>query len=119
MTESPTVGRPGSTQLLVEPATIRDAPRKQMYPGVTSTMLWREGGSVAGILHLDPGAEVPEHTHRHAEHHVWSVEGQVRVDGRTVGPGAYWHAPAGVVHACEAVGAGPVTLFYLYLERSG
>jgi quercetin dioxygenase-like cupin family protein len=108
---------PERTQRIVGPDEIHGRPRDPMHPGVTYTLLWREEGSSAGIMWLEPGARVPEHTHAAAEHHVWLVEGHARVDGHTLGAGAYWHVPAGVAHEVASPSTHGCTLFYLYLRR--
>jgi hypothetical protein len=37
--------------------------RKAFSPGVTHTVLWRDGDSIAGLMWVDAGAAVPEHSH--------------------------------------------------------
>jgi anti-sigma factor ChrR (cupin superfamily) len=114
MTTSPA---PSREQLVLDPDDIDQLPREAMHPGVAYTILWRRAHSAAGVLWIEPGACVPEHTHAAAEHHVWLTEGSAEVDGRTVGPGAYWHVPAGVQHGVVAAASGGAKLFYLYLRQ--
>jgi quercetin dioxygenase-like cupin family protein len=104
-------------QLIVDAETVRALPSDPMDPGVTYTLLWQRHGSSAGLLRLEGGAAVPEHHHSYAEHHVWLVDGRASVDGRTLGPGAYWHVPAGVSHTVSSPAGAGCTLFYLYLRR--
>jgi quercetin dioxygenase-like cupin family protein len=114
MSESPMVE---PQELILDPGAIADKPRETVHPGVTSTILWQRGKDVAGLLRFEPGAVMPEHRHDEAEHHVWLVDGRLRVDGHTVTAGAYWHVPAGVPHKLEGAGPEPCTIFYLYLTR--
>jgi mannose-6-phosphate isomerase-like protein (cupin superfamily) len=104
-------------EYVLDAEAIRSRPRDPMDPGVSYTLLWRADGNSVGLLWIEPGAAVPEHTHAAAEHHVWVVEGRAGVDGRDVGPGAYWHVPAGVPHRVAGLGPSGCTLFYLYLRR--
>lgn len=113
MTESPTLGR---QQLFLDPGEIAAEPRQMLQPGVDYTMLWREGRSAAGLMFIEPGATMPEHTHEAATHHIWVVEGAAHVAGRTLPAGSYWHVPVGVPHAVEAARPDGCTLFYLYLR---
>lgn len=87
------------------------------FKGVTQKVLWHEGLSYAGLMHLEPGAHVGEHTHHFAAHHVWVVEGVIGVDGRTLGPGSYCHVAAGTEHGIVEVGLEGATIFYLYLRE--
>jgi mannose-6-phosphate isomerase-like protein (cupin superfamily) len=107
----------GGHELVVDADAISGRSREPMHPGVTYTILWRQGRDAAGVMWLEGGAEVPEHRHADAEHHVWLSQGRAHVDGRELGPGSYWHVPAGVVHAVSAAGPAGATLFYLYLRR--
>lgn len=87
-------------------------------PGVRRTALWTHAGSAAGVLEVQPGAELAEHTHASHGHHVWVVSGTAEVLGRTLGPGSYWFVPAGPPHALAAVGDEPCELFYVYEVES-
>lgn len=80
-------------------------------------VLWRSGESLAGVMQVDPGAEIPEHSHHGAHHHMWVLDGTCTVLGRTVDAGSYAHIPG---HLDHGVAAGPdgCTFFYLYLEES-
>jgi quercetin dioxygenase-like cupin family protein len=107
----------GGQELVIGGDDISHRSREPMHPGVTYTILWRQGRDAAGVMWLEADAEVPEHRHDDAEHHVWLSEGRAHVDGRVVGPGSYWHVPAGVDHSVSAVRTDGATLFYLYLRR--
>jgi quercetin dioxygenase-like cupin family protein len=112
-----TTATPERQQLILGADSIHAKRREPMHPGVTYALLWREGRDSAGMMWLEPGAVVPEHTHDVAEHHVWLVDGHARVAGHTLGPGAYWHVPAGVAHEVRCPSTHGCTLFYLYLRR--
>ncbi|HEX4903319.1 MAG TPA: cupin domain-containing protein, partial [Acidimicrobiales bacterium] len=73
----------------------------------------------AGVMHIDPGQRLGEHTHRRHHHHVWVVSGRTRVLGQELGAGSYAHIPSGVAHDFEALGASGCTVFYLYQEDPG
>ncbi len=107
----------GGQELVIGADDIGHRSREPMHAGVTYTILWRQGRDAAGVMWLEAGAEVPEHRHADAEHHIWLSEGRAHVDGRVVGPGSYWHVPAGVAHSVSAASSEGVTLFYLYLRR--
>lgn len=106
---------PGREQIVLASEDIAGRRRDLLEPGVNYVTLWREHKSLAGLMELDPGAELPEHTHRASIHHVWVVAGSARVDGRRLTAGSYVHVPAGVPHGLEALEEG-CTLFYLYLR---
>ena len=82
-----------------------------------SALLWRSGQSVAGVMYVDPNGELEPHGHRHAEHHMWILDGHATVLGRHLGPGAYVHIPAGVDHGISGVGPEGCRFFYLYIEE--
>lgn len=84
--------------------------------GARTRVLWRSGGSLAGMLALDPGATMSPHAHPSGHHHVHVVSGSCRIGGAVLEEGGYAHVPAGTQHAMEAVGARECHLFYLYLE---
>jgi mannose-6-phosphate isomerase-like protein (cupin superfamily) len=86
------------------------------YEGVDYKLLWRSGGSVAGLMRLDPGGVVTPHAHVRAHHHLWVTDGTVEVLDEEVGPGTYVHIPAGVDHSMRAVGDSACTMLYLYLQ---
>lgn len=86
------------------------------YEGVDYKLLWRSGGSVAGLMRIAPDGVVTPHAHVHAHHHLWVTEGTVDVLDEHVGPGTYVHIPAGVDHSIRAVGGQGCTMLYLYLR---
>jgi hypothetical protein len=101
--------------VLLDAEAIARLPRRTQTPGVTTALLWRRGGSHAGVLWLEPGARLGAHTHSRHVHHVWVVEGEMHCLGRDLGPGAYAFVPLGVEHDSLA-GPEGATFFYLYLD---
>ena len=87
--------------------------------GVTHRILWTDGTSMAGVLTVEAGQRLGTHDHRVNHHHMWVLEGSAVVLGEVVGPGAYVHIPAHVVHDIDATATGGCTMFYLYLRPSG
>lgn len=106
-----------SRQVVIDAGDISRRERVVLHPGVTHTVLWRDGHDTAGRMWIEPDAEVPAHTHRRSEHHVWVVSGRARIGDRELGPGGYWHVPPGVEHHLEACSAQGCTLSYLFVRR--
>jgi hypothetical protein len=102
---------------LVDAATVADLPRRELAPGVTYAQLWAEGRSFAGVFHLEPGAVIEEHAHTSHCHHVWTLQGQVRILDRPLTPGSYAYVAPGQPHDLVA-GPDGATAFYLYLVTS-
>jgi quercetin dioxygenase-like cupin family protein len=102
---------------LVDAATVAGLPRQDLAPGVTYAQLWTEGRSFAGVFHLEPDAVIPEHTHTYHCHHIWTLQGQVRILDRLLTPGSYAYVAPGQPHDLVA-GAEGATAFYLYLVTS-
>jgi quercetin dioxygenase-like cupin family protein len=86
------------------------------YEGVDYKLLWRSGGSVAGLMRIAPGGLVTPHAHVRSHHHLWVTDGTVEVLDEQVGPGTYVHIPAGVDHSIRAVGDSACTMLYFYLR---
>lgn len=84
-------------------------------PGVRTKVLWRSGGSLAGILLMESGASLGSHAHPEGHHHVYIVEGRCTVGDEQLTEGAYVHIPAGEPHDIGAAGPTGCRLFYLYL----
>jgi hypothetical protein len=80
----------GSTSVgwAVDAGQIGGGERQRLAPGVALVELWSGGGSHAGVMWLEPYAELDEHTHRRHAHHVWVAEGVVDALGRRLGPGS-------------------------------
>ena len=85
--------------------------------GAVHRCTWSDGRSSAGVMHIDAGHHLGEHTHRRHHHHIWVVDGRTRVLGQELDAGSYAHIPAGIAHDFHAVGDHGCTVFYLYLER--
>lgn len=100
--------------VLVDAAEVAGLPRRELSPGVTYAQLWLEGRSFAGVFHLEPGASIDEHTHTTHCHHVWTLQGEVRILGRSLTPGSYAYVAPGEPHDLVA-GPEGATAFYLYL----
>jgi len=101
------VTRPASEALAWHPL--------EPYHRVDYKLLWRSGGSVAGLMRIAPGGSVSAHAHDRAHHHMWVVDGTAEMQGERVGPGTYLHIPAGIEHDIRDVGEDGCTLLYLYL----
>ncbi|MFA9432156.1 cupin domain-containing protein [Egicoccus sp. AB-alg2] len=105
-----------TSQFVLDAPGVTGRHREPLYPGVESTLLWRNERATAGVLWMSAGSVVPEHRHAAAEHHVWLAEGQVDVADRTLTQGAYWHVPPSVEHAVHCSPACDSVVFYLYLR---
>jgi mannose-6-phosphate isomerase-like protein (cupin superfamily) len=105
----------GPRPLILDPNEVRGRTRRPLHPGVEFAILWREGEDAAGLMWVEAGAEVPEHTHDNASHHIWIIEGRARVEERTLGPGSYLHIPAGTPHELHGLAPGGFSMFYMYL----
>lgn len=80
-------------------------------------VLWRERGSLAGILRLGPGAHLDEHVHSDGNHHVYVLSGRCGVGDEVLAAGSYVHVPAGEAHALRAEGPEQCVVLYLYVEE--
>ena len=86
--------------------------------GAVHRTTWTDGRSSAGIMHIEAGHHLGEHTHRRHHHHVWVVAGRTEVLGEQLPAGSYAHIPAGIEHDFAAVGDEGCTVFYLYLDQA-
>ena len=84
--------------------------------GVTHKVLWRDDGSMAGVLKVDAGHHLGAHAHRVNHHHIWVLDGFATVLGAELGPGSYVHIPSGIEHDIDASTTDGCTVFYLYLR---
>lgn len=80
-------------------------------------VLWRERGSLAGILRLGPGARLDEHVHGNGNHNVYVLSGHCGVGDDVLAAGSYVHVPAGEAHALRAEGPEQCVMLYLYAEE--
>jgi quercetin dioxygenase-like cupin family protein len=107
--------------VVLDAAAIAGLPavRLEGLEGARSTLLWRSGHSLAGVMDVDPGGVLEPHCHGNASHHVWMIQGRAWILAHPVGPGAYVHIPAGVDHGICGVGPEGCRFFYLYIEHPG
>jgi mannose-6-phosphate isomerase-like protein (cupin superfamily) len=84
--------------------------------GVHHKVLWRDAGSMAGVLRVDAGHRLGAHTHHANHHHLWLLEGRAEIIGASLGPGGYAHIPSGTEHDIDASMTDGCTVFYLYLS---
>jgi quercetin dioxygenase-like cupin family protein len=114
---SATMTTPAGMEMMVSAAAVRARPRRPFkgLRGVELTPLWSRGDDYAGLLWLQPGSSIPEHSHGHSCHHVLVVRGTTVVDGRELEAGSYWYIPPGHAHSLLA-GPDGCQLFYLYLR---
>jgi quercetin dioxygenase-like cupin family protein len=107
--------------ILLDPREVGTLPWRPFadLSGVRDRVLWQDPAakSLAGLLHLDPGARVLPHIHLRAVHHLWVMSGCCTIDGRTLDAGSYGFVPAGRTHGIEQVGRAGCLLFYLYLHQ--
>jgi quercetin dioxygenase-like cupin family protein len=117
--EPMTTHEPAHHMTIVDAATAAALPSAPLedFEGVTYRLLWRSGKSVAGIMHIPPGAEVTTHRHRYSDHHMWVLDGTGEALGHPIGAGTYLHVPAGVGHGIDRIGREGCTVFYLYLRE--
>lgn len=99
----------------LDAAEIEGLERRTLTSGVQGATLWSYNSSHAGVLWLEPGAQLGAHTHRRHAHHVWVVEGHVTCIDHELGRGSYSYVPPGTEHDSVAGEDGAV-LFYLYLD---
>jgi quercetin dioxygenase-like cupin family protein len=92
----------------------QDLPR--LGTGVSHKVLWQSGGSMSGVMRIDPGGCLDRHAHRAAHHHFWIFEGSCEVLGRRLAADSYAHVPPGVDHGVDDVGDDGCVFFYLYLQ---
>ncbi|HEY7606972.1 MAG TPA: hypothetical protein VID07_09395, partial [Actinomycetes bacterium] len=63
--------------ILLDPREVATLPWRPFagLSGVRDRVLWQDPAakSLAGLLHLDPGARVLPHIHLRAVHHLWVV----------------------------------------------
>ncbi|HET6953735.1 MAG TPA: cupin domain-containing protein [Acidimicrobiales bacterium] len=113
-----TQNRPAPAPTVLDQSAIEALPWLPLegFAGVSFRLMWRSGKSVAGMMHVAPGAELSPHEHRYSHHHMWVLDGYGTAMGRPVTPGTYLHIPAGVEHGLGDVGPQGCTFLYLYLR---
>jgi quercetin dioxygenase-like cupin family protein len=104
---------------IFDPDAIDRLPWLPLGPmeGVVHKVLWHNDTSMAGVLKVDAGHHLGAHTHRVNHHHMWVLDGYVRILGADLSPGSYVHIPSGVEHDIDASASGGCTVFYLYLRQ--
>lgn len=110
-----TTTHPSPTLYLVPRQRIADLAWEK-FPGssgVEHRVLYRDEGTVAGLLRLHPGAGELTHLHLHGEHHLWVLGGTVSVDDTTLPADSYMHVPSRLTHRVVDTGAGSL-LFYVF-----
>jgi hypothetical protein len=100
----------------LNPNDISNVPARRIAgcPGVTAKELWRSDAMIDTLLIYEPGATTPGYPHPGAHHHIWIVDGQADIGGRTLSTGSYVHVPPGVAHPITADGASGCVLLHLH-----
>jgi mannose-6-phosphate isomerase-like protein (cupin superfamily) len=81
--------------------------------GVINKTVYRAGDVVAGLVWMRPGAAETPHLHGHGQHHVWVLEGTIRIGETELPAGSYLHVPEGLLHAVRDAGDGSL-VFYVF-----
>ena len=73
-------------------------------PGITIAMLREdeETGGFEALIRFAPGADIPAHTHTHADEAILVLDGTFVVDNVAHNRGAYFYVPKGVVHGANS-----------------
>lgn len=97
-------------------AHVRDAPVRELFPGVRLRTLWRGGrGATAHVLEMDPGAHWEGiDVHDPGPEEVYVVSGVFNDGERDYAAGSFIHAAAGTSHVPRS--ATGCTLFLFYPE---
>jgi quercetin dioxygenase-like cupin family protein len=82
------------------------------WPGVWTRMLQQveSTGAMSGMIRMEPGSSIPAHSHTHADHAVYVVEGDLLDEGVIYGPGSFLVARAGTPHGPHGSSGGCVLL---------
>lgn len=88
----------------VEYGDRRSGPRREIYPGVTRTDLWRgASGAKALVLEFAPGATFTElDVHQPGPEEVFVVSGIFSDGVREYPAGSFVHNPAGSAHVPQS-----------------
>lgn len=108
-----------STPVVLSAEAISDLPLVPLghLEGVRHRVLWSDETSMAGVMEVEAGHHLGEHSHRRHHHHVWILEGGARVLGEDLVAGSYVHIPHGVAHDIDATASEGCTFLYLYLDQ--
>ena len=82
------------------------------FSGVSMKPLWadpRTGGQTV-MTRMEPGAEIPAHSHTAADETVFVVEGDFVEDGISYGPGSFFVGSVGTSHGPHRTHGGCVLL---------
>jgi quercetin dioxygenase-like cupin family protein len=85
---------------------------QQIWEGVAGRVVHGERITL-GVIELDPGSVVPEHSHEHEQLGLvlrGSLRFRIDDETRELGPGATWSIPSGVPHAVEVGPEGAVVI---------
>lgn len=104
-------------EVFVKHEDIESRDRASGPDGVERVVLWEHEGSTAGVIWMQPGAELETHVHDTHDHHVWIVEGTGKVKGRDLEAGSYYYVPGGDPHDLHADPQAGCKFFYLYLRK--
>lgn len=83
----------------------------EMLPGISIKVLWRDPSSeqITFLARLAPGASYPHHRHRGVEECL-VIEGDLGIDGATLGPGEFTVAFEGNIHRRTSTEVGCLLL---------
>jgi anti-sigma factor ChrR (cupin superfamily) len=86
-------------------------------PGVSCKTFWTDarGESSAGLMKLEPSAQIPQHGHRSAMHHMWIVDGYCYVGDERMATGSYDFVPPGADHSMTKAGPDGCIIMYVYI----
>jgi quercetin dioxygenase-like cupin family protein len=106
---------PSPTLFAVPRARVAELAWDDLPAGVDvqTKVLYTTGRASAGLMRFKPGARELTHLHVEGEHHLWVIEGAIRIDGTVLEAGSYLHVPAHLAHTVEDVGSGSLT-FYVF-----
>lgn len=92
---------------------LRAADRRwhDFLPGIAIQVLRsnEEDGTQTFLLRFAPGAYLPPHDHPHTEE-CYVLDGELRIDAATFGPGDYLAYPAGLPHHAITTAVGATVL---------
>lgn len=75
-------------------------------------------GAVGGLFKMEPHSFAEAHSHPSPEF-AMILEGEVELDGKTYGPGSFFHRPPGVVHGPHITHEKALVMFACFAGPSG